>query len=298
MSNSTHPENSITKPATPPQKKEAQADPLTPSAGATSTPAQAGSRCCAICFAPGVSITLAMFGIAKDLHTSGMLYGLAVGQQSAIRIRAADHASARELTRQVQHFTASKNSVIVLGPKTSTPPDYRSPEGRALISAVKSPECLIVAVPSASKKTRWSDLDLTAFKHAIETDGVLSIATFQGLNKDEELLMLTCFDAVFTVSQCEPDEDFASAYMAAPMVGSLLAATGHKPQIENIRMADGHIERQCQPCVSSDKLTREMYRMREEGRSMAEISDKLGFDKSTISRRLSALPYHLRRHCM
>jgi len=41
-----------------------------------------------------------------------------------------------------------------------------------------------------------------------------------------------------------------------------------------------------------------MYRMREEGRSMAEISDKLGFDKSTISRRLSALPYHLRRHCM
>ena len=86
--------------------------------------------------------------------------------------------------------------------------------------------------------------------------------------------------------------------MAAPMVGSLLAATGHKPQIENIRMADGHIERQCQPCVSPDKLTREMYRMREEGRSMAEISDKLGFDKSTISRRLSALPYHLRRHCI
>ena len=86
--------------------------------------------------------------------------------------------------------------------------------------------------------------------------------------------------------------------LAPGLVGSLLAATGHKPQIENIRMAGGHIERQCQPCVSSDKLTREMYRMREEGCSMAEISDKLGFDKSTISRRLSALPYHLRRHCM
>lgn len=127
---------------------------------------------------------------------------------------------------------------------------------------------------------------------------MLSIAVFQALSKDEELQLPTYFDAAFTVSSCEPDEDFASAYMAAPMVGSLLAATGHKPQIENIRMAGGHIERQCQPCVSSDKLTREMYRMREEGRSMAEISDKLGFDKSTISRRLSALPYHLRRHCI
>ena len=297
MSTSNRPESSAAMPAALPQKKEIPASSPTPPTGANNT-ATAPSRCCAVSLSSGVSCTLAIFGLARDLHIHGTLYGLSVGTQGVIRIRAADHASARDLKRHVQQFSDKEDGVIVMGPKTSTPPDYRSPEGRALIGKVKPLESMVVAVPPANKKTRWSDTDLNAFKEAIESEGVLSIAVFQSLSKDEELLLPTYFDAAFTVASCEPDEDFASAYMAAPMVGSLLAATGHKPQIENIRMADGHIERQCQPCVSPDKLTREMYRMREEGRSMAEISDKLGFDKSTISRRLSALPYHLRRHCI
>ena len=297
MSNSNHPEPSTPPPLALSQKKETPASTRTPPTGAALTVA-APPRCYALSLTPTVSCTLAIFGLAQDLHIHGTLYGLPVGTQTVIRIRAADHASARELKRHVQQFSDKEDGVTVLGPKTSTPPDYRSPEGRALIGKVKPLETLVVAVPPAHKKVRWSDADLNAFKEAIESEGVLSIAVFQALSKDEELLLPTYFDAAFTISSCEPDEDYASAYMAAPMVGSLLAATGHKPQIENIRMAGGHIERQCQPCVSSDKLTREMYRMREEGRSMAEISDKLGFDKSTISRRLSALPYHLRRHCI
>ena len=297
MSNSNHPEPSTPTPLGLPQKKETPVSTRRSSTSATLTDA-VPSRCYALSLPPGVSCTLAIFGLAQDLYIHGTLCGLAVGRQNIVRIRAADHASARDLKRYVQQFSDKEDGVTVWGPKTSTPPDYRSPEGRALIGKVKPLETLVVAVPPAHKKVRWSDADLNAFKEAIESEGVLSIAVFQALSKDEELLLPTYFDAAFTVSSCEPDEDFASAYMAAPMVGSLLAATGHKPQIENIRMAGGHIERQCQPCVSSDKLTREMYRMREEGRSMAEISDKLGFDKSTISRRLSALPYHLRRHCM
>ena len=297
MSNPNQPEPSTPTPLALSQKKETSASTRTPPTGAALAVA-APPRCYALSLPPTVSCTLAIFGLAQDLHIHGTLYGLPVGTQTVIRIRAADHASARELKRHVQQFSDKEDGVTVWGPKTSTPPDYRSPEGRALIGKVKPLETLVVAVPPAHKKVRWSDVDLNAFKEAIESEGVLSIAVFQALSKDEELLLPTYFDAAFTVSSCEPDEDFASAYMAAPMVGSLLAATGHKPQIENIRMAGGHIERQCQPCVSSDKLTREMYRMREEGRSMAEISDKLGFDKSTISRRLSALPYHLRRHCI
>ena len=297
MSTSNRPESSAAMPAALPQKKEIPASSPTPPTGANNT-GTVPSRCCAVSLSSGVSCTLAIFGLARDLHIHGTLYGLSIGTQNTIRIRAADHASTRDLKRHVQKFADKEDGITVLAPKTSTPPDYRSPEGRVLIGKVKPLESMVVAVPPANKKTRWSDTDLNAFKEAIESEGVLSIAVFQSLSKDEELLLPTYFDAAFTVASCEPDEDFASAYMAAPMVGSLLAATGHKPQIENIRMAGGHIERQCQPCVSSDKLTREMYRMREEGRSMAEISDKLGFDKSTISRRLSALPYHLRRHCM
>ena len=240
MSNPNQPEPSTPTPLALSQKKETPASTRTQPTGAAFA-IDAPPRCYALSLPPTVSCTLAIFGLAQDLHIHGTLYGLPVGTQTVIRIRAADHASARELKRHVQQFSDKEDGVTVLGPKTSTPPDYRSPEGRALIGKVKPLETLVVAVPPAHKKVRWSDADLNAFKEAIESEGVLSIAVFQALSKDEELLLPSYFDAAFTISSCEPDEDFVSAYMAAPMVGSLLAATGHKPQIENIRMAGGHI---------------------------------------------------------
>ena len=156
-----------------------------------------------------------------------------------------------------------------------------------------------MVVPAIGKKDRWSDTDLYALKRAATPKGVLSISVFQGLSKDEEFLLTACHNGVFTVELCEPDETFPSAYMAAPLAGSLLAATGHKPLIENVRLdAEGRIQRQCQSCVSPDKLTREIHHLREEGHSLEEIGKALGFDKSTISRRLKSLPYHLRSHCL
>lgn len=297
MSTSNRPESSAVMPVALPQKKDTPASSPTPPTGANNT-VTAPSRCYALSLPPGVSCTLAIFGLAQDLHIHGTLYGLSVGTQGVIRIRAADHASARDLKRHVQQFSDKEDGVIVMGPKTSTPPDYRSPEGRALIGKVKPLESMVVAVPPANKKTRWSDTDLNAFKEAIESEGVLSIAVFQSLSKDEELLLPTYFDAAFTVVSCEPDEGFASAHMTTPMAGSLLAATGHKALIENIKLdAEGRIQRQCLACVSADKLTREIYRLRQESRSLEEIGKTLGFDKSTISRRLNALPYHLRANC-
>ena len=298
MSTSNRLESSVAMSAALPQKKEIPASSPTPPTGANNT-GTVPSRCCAVSLSSGVSCTLAIFGLARDLHIHGTLYGLSIGTQNTIRIRAADHASTRDLKRHVQKFADKEDGITVLAPKTSTPPDYRSPEGRVLIGKVKPLEALIVAVPPAHKKVRWSDTDLNAFKEATESEGVLSIAVFQALSKDEELLLPTYFDAVFTVTPCEPDEGFASAHMASPMAGSLLAATGHQALIENIKLdAEGRIQRQCLPCVSADKLTREIYRLRKESRSLEEIGKTLGFDKSTISRRLSALPYHLRTHCV
>ena len=298
MSTSNRPESSAAMPAALPQKKEIPASSPTPPTGANNT-ATAPSRCCAVSLSSGVSCTLAIFGLAQELHIHGTLYGLSVGAHNTIRIRAADHASTRDLKRHVQKFADKEEGITVLAPKTSTPPDYRSPEGRALIGKLKPLETLLVAVPPAHKKALWSDTDLNAFEEAIESVGVLSIAVFQALSKEEELMLPTYFDSVFTVAPCEPDEDFASAHMVSPMTGSLLAATGHPALIENIKLdTEGRIQRQSLPCVSADKLTREIYRLRKEGRSLEEIGKALGFDKSTISRRLSALPYHLRSHCM
>ena len=299
MSNSSLTENSLPKPTAPPQKKETPASAPMPSTGATSTQALAEPRSYAVSLGANVSAVLVAYGIASDLHTDGSLYGLSVGKQSAIQIRAADHTSSHDLKLHVLQFAQGDASVSVLSPPTHTPPDYRSPEGRALLAPSKAPACQIVVVPAASKKARWSDSDLYALKRATTPKGVLGITVFQGLSKDEEILLTACFNGTFTVALCEPDEAFASAYMVAPMTGSLLAATGHKPLIENIRLdAEGRIERQSLPGVSVDKLTREIHRLREEGRSLEEIGKALGFDKSTISRRLNALPYHLRSHCM
>lgn len=298
MSTSHRPESSAAMPIALPQKKETPDSTPTPPTGAvhavTATP-----RSYALALPPGVSCTLVIFGLAQDLHIHGSLYGLPIGTQKVVRIRAADHASARDLKRHVQQFSGKEDCVTVLGPKTSTPPDYRSPEGRALIGKVKQSGALVVAVPPARKKVHWTDSELNAFKEAIDCEGLLSITVFQALSKDEELLLPTYFDAVFTVAPCEPDEGFVSAHMASAMAGSLLAATGHTALIENIKLdAEGRIQRQCLPGVSADKLTREIYRLRKEDRSLEEIGKALGFDKSTISRRLSALPYHLRTHCM
>ncbi len=303
MSTSNHPENSTHKPATPPQKKEelATSTPTasTEAASAPSMPSMPEPRSYAVSLGANASAVLVAYGIAIDLHTKGVLYGLAVGKQKVIQLRAADHPSSSELKHHVLQFAKGESGVSVLSPSTRTPPDYRSPEGLALLVPPKAPACQIVVVPAIGKKDRWSGTDLYALKRAATPKGVLSISVFQGLSKDEEFLLTACHNGVFTVELCEPDESFASAYMAAPVAGSLLAATGHKPLIENVRLdAEGRIQRQCQSCVSPDKLTREIHHLREEGRSLEEIGKALGFDKSTISRRLSALPYHLRRHCM
>ena len=299
MSTSTHLEDTIPKAATPPQKKEEfAASTQTASTEAASASGMPEPRSYAVSLGANASAVLVAYGIAVDLHTKGVLYGLSVGKQKVIQLRAADHPSSSELKHHVLQFAKGESGISVLSPLTRTPPDYRSPEGRALLVPPKAPACQIVVVPAIGKKDRWSDTDLYALKRAATPKGVLSISVFQGLSKDEEFLLTACHNGVFTVELCEPDETFASAYMAAPVAGGLLAATGHKPLIENVRLdSDGRIQRQCQSCVSPDKLTREIHRLREEGRSLEEIGKALGFDKSTISRRLNSLPYHLRANC-
>lgn len=269
------------------------------STGDVNAEVSTASRCYAVALGSDVSATLVTYGITFDLYTRGMFYGLPVGKQSSIQIRTADQASSHDLKLHVAQIEQGEGHVSVCAPLTPTPPNYRSPEGRALLGPPQVLACRIVVVPPANKKIRWSDAEIQALKRAATAKCALCIIVFQGLSKDEKSLLNACFNSVFTVEPCEPDEPFASACMAAPMTGSLLAATGHKSVLENICMnSEGVIKRQCQSCVSPEKLTREIYRLRESGRSLQEIGEELGFDKSTISRRLSALPYHLRRHCM
>lgn len=284
------------QPAVPVLKKEAQSGTSSTSAERGRAHAVVDAQSYAVSLAANVSSTLVAFGIASDLYNKGQFFGLKVGAQKAMQIRAADHASSNELNTHLVHAIKDISHVSVIAPLTQIPHNYQSTDGRAHIRSPKALECQILMVPVANRKAVWSEADLGSLKRAATVKNGLSIIMFQGLNNDEEALLSAFFKEVFIVSQCEPDEGYASAYMVAPMRGSLRAAMGYQTIMENIRpYSEGRIERDCQPCVSPDRLTREIYRLRkEEKKSLEEIGKALGYNKSTISRRLSALPFHLR----
>ena len=295
MSTSSSSEINAQKPAVPAVKKDAQSSDSAKSSVPSKSLPPAESRCYGVSVGVGASATLVAYGIAADLCAGGAIFGLSVGKQKNVEIFAADHVSASDLKFQVSRLIDSEANISVIVPKTPTPPDYRSQEGRALIGPPKTEGCHVVVVPAANKKARWSEANLFAFKRAVVGKGALVIFIFQGFSKEEETYLSSCFNYVFTVCPCEPDQGYPSAFTAAPIPGSFFAVTGHSAVIENIRVdAEGRIERHCLPCVSPDRRDREIYRLRkEENKSLEEIGEALGCNKSTVSRRLSALPSHL-----
>lgn len=296
MSTSNPSEINAQKPAVPAVKKDAQSSDSAKSSVPSKSLPLAESRCYGVSVGVGVSATLVAYGIAADLCAGGTIFGLPVEQQKNVEIFAADHVSASNLKFQASRFVGGEVNISVIAPKTQTPPDYRSQEGRALIGPPKAEGCHVVVVPAANKKARWSEANLFAFKRAVVGKGALVIFIFQGFSKEEEAYLSSCFNGVFTVCPCEPDQGYPSAFMSAPISGSFFAATGHSAVIENIRVdAEGRIERHCLPCVSPDRRDREIYRLRkEENKSLEEIGEALGCNKSTISRRLDKLHSHLR----
>lgn len=295
MSTSNPSEINAQKPAVPVVKKDAQSSDSAKSSVPSKSLPLAESRCYGVSVGVGASATLVAYGIAADLYAGGTIFGLPAGKQKDVEIFAADHVSASDLKFQVSRLIDSEANISVIVPKTPTPPDYRSQEGRALMGPPKTEGCHVVVVPAANKKARWSEANLSAFKRAVAGKGALVIFIFQGFSKEEETYLSSCFNCVFTVGLCEPDFGYSSAFMAAPILGSLLATTGQGAVIENIRLdAEDRIERHSQPCISPDRLTREIYRLRKDGKSLQEIGEALKYNKSTISRRLSALPFHLR----
>ena len=295
MSTSSPSEINAQKVAVPAVKKDAQSSDSANSSVPSKSFPLAASRCYGVSVGVGASATLVAYGVAADLCAEGTIFGLSVGKQKNVEIFAADHVSASDLKFQVSRFVDGEANISVIVPKTPTPPDYRSQEGRALMGPPKAEGCHVVVVPAANKKVRWSEANLSAFKRAVGGKGALVIFIFQGFSKEEEAYLSSCFNGVFTLCHCEPDDGYPSAFMAAPILGSVLATTGQGTVIENIRLdAEGCIERHCLPCVSPDRLDREIYRLREEKKSLEEIGEALGYNKSTISRRLGALPFHLR----
>jgi hypothetical protein len=216
MSTSNPSEINAQKPAVPAVKKDAQSSDSAKSSVPSKSLPLAESRCYGVSVGVGVSATLVAYGIAADLCAGGTIFGLPVGKQKNVEIFAADHVSASDLKFQVSRFVDGEVNISVIAPKTQTPPDYRSQEGRALIGPPKAEGCHVVVVPAANKKARWSEANLFAFKRAVVGKGALVIFIFQGFSKEEEAYLSSCFNGVFTVCPCEPDQGYPSAFMALP----------------------------------------------------------------------------------
>ena len=102
----------------------------------------------------------------------------------------------------------------------------------------------------------------------------------------------THVNATLKIEACEPDHGYTSAFTVAAAPGTLLAAVGQRPIIDNIRLsAEGRIERNLYECVSPSAMTREVAKVVEQGMSYTEIAEQYGVNKSTIMRRMDALPF-------
>ena len=173
MSTSNPSEINAQKPAVPTVKKDAQSSGSAESSVPSKSLPLVESRCYGVSVGVGVSSALVAYGIAADLYVAGSIFGLPVEQQKNVEIFAADHVSASNLKFQVSRFVDGEANISVIVPKTPTPPDYRSQEGRALMGPPKAEGCHVVVVPAASKKARWSEGFLLGFCRS--RDGVCAM---------------------------------------------------------------------------------------------------------------------------
>jgi hypothetical protein len=131
-------------------------------------------RSYAISLGANASAVLVAYGIAVDLHTKGVLYGLAVGKQKVILLRAADHPSSSEL-KAVSLFSALRRgrhlTTVPAAEKTFLSPlSMRAPVNRASASAIDFDHllggtrmrtltaytCSYIFQPCPHLKNRWS----------------------------------------------------------------------------------------------------------------------------------------------
>ena len=63
------------------------------------------------------------------------------------------------------------------------------------------------------------------------------IVVFQGLAQEDTAYLTQCFKAVIKIETCEPDHGYTSAFTVAAAPGTLLAAVGKRPIIDNISLS-------------------------------------------------------------
>ena len=198
------------------------------------------------------------------------------------------------------HFPEAVDSgaLDIIDSLTVGPLNYFQAEGRGLVGCVIKEKrgvlILVLSVPEG--KSKLPVKELPALIAQARTRGHAVVMVFQGLAKDDARRLLDYFNTVFSAEPCEPDFGYTFAWIVAPAAGSLLAAIGKRPMIDNIRAnADGLIERISYECASSDAMTREIVKQLDLGKNYTQIAKMLGVNKTTVMRRFDGLPFNPNR---
>lgn len=228
---------------------------------------------------------------------SESFYGYPGVSVETVSVICADKNSSQMLRSQYP-VAVTSGKLEVIDSLTASPSNYFQQEGRSLVAyGVKEKrEVLILVLSAPEGKSKLPVKELPALIAQARARGHAVVIVFQGLAKDDAQRLPDYFNAVFSVEPCEPDFGYTSAWIVAPAPGSLLAAIGKRPMIDNIRAnADGLIERISYECASSDAMTREIVKQLDLGKNYTQIAKMLGVNKTTVMRRFDALPFNPNR---
>lgn len=240
-----------------------------------------------------VNSTIAISPLVKALIEGGGYYNNPVEVTQSLVVIANDHQTAEWLNHRFSAAVTSK-SLEVVPPLTTGYTNFFKPEGRALLtSAIKPPrDVLLLILPAIDRKGSPLHKELAHLLRAAHDRCHSIIVVFQGLVQEDAAYLTQCFKAVIKIETCEPDHGYTSAFTVVAAPGTLLAAVGKRPIIDNIRLsADGQVERSHYECVSPSAMTREVAKLVEQGMSYTEIAEQYGVNKTTIMRRMDALPF-------
>jgi hypothetical protein len=251
----------------------------------------------AFTFGSGVNVTVPLVPLVQAFVEGGGFYDYPVEITKSLIVLSSDRETGAWLRGR---FPAAVESAAlhVIAPLTVGPTNFFQLEGRALLSAGIKPhgEVLILILPAVDRKNLLARKELVPLLEAAHSRCRTVIVAFQGLSGDDAACLKDYFDVVLKIENCEPDHGYMSAFTITPAPGTLLAAVGKRPVIDNIRLgAKGQIERHFYECVSPNAMTREIAKLVEQGKSYNEIAEQYEVNKTTIMRRIDALPFRPRR---
>lgn len=259
--------------------------------------ALAKGRSTALAVGPRVHVGSATGSFIQALATGRQYADLTVGEKRQVVVVCYDKPTARHLSDHLKQHVADQQ-VRVVGPKTDSPPNYYQPDGRAIAKAALPKDCdvAILSLPPGRGKTSVPLAGLGELLRTMQASCEHPVFVFQNLSDDDKLALPAFFDVVFDVEDCDPDCGYAFATMISHGAGSLLAALRRTPVIDNVRVGDdGTLEHNISDCVSPDPMSREISKLLDQGMTLEQIGAQLGRDKSTISRRIAALPFKPQR---